>query len=302
MRLSRWIAGVLLVAAALAGALLAYVAFEAEPRTLALTALRVETPAWPQDVAPIRVVLLSDLHGGNSVMTPDRVRRLALAADLLKPDVVLLAGDYVGGEGLRVGPAYRRGGSPELAARVEPALKAMAAFRAAGGVYAVLGNHDCWWSCARVREILRADGIQVLENAAVRVPRPGGDVWIAGLADAQTQRPAFEATARRIPAGAAVVAMVHNPGAFEWSANRFPLVLSGHTHGGQVRLPLIGAPVRMSRLTEETFDKPLIRDGRILIVTRGVGETGLPVRFLAPPEIMVLQIGHGTAPRVERLW
>ena len=145
-----------------------------------------------------------------------------------------------------------------------------------------------------------ADGVQLLENRAVRLQRPGGDVWIEGVEDGQTQRPDFAATAAQVPAGTASLVMVHNPGLFDWASNHATLQLSGHTHAGQVRLPLIGAVVRMSKHTEDTAKGWTIIDNRILVVTRGLGESGLPVRFGAPPQIMVLTIHPGPVAKVEK--
>jgi predicted MPP superfamily phosphohydrolase len=220
----------------------------------------------------------------------------------LRPDIVILAGDYVGGH-------LKRGYPPEAARQLrretenavdEAGLRALGALRAPLGVYAVMGNHDCWWDCTRVREILAEAGVIVLENRAVEIARGGGAVWIAGVEDGDTQRPDFAGTLAQIPADAAALAVTHDPGLFDWPDNRATIQLSGHSHAGQVRFPLIGAPVRMARYTEETADGFMVRDGRILMVTRGVGETGLPVRFGAAPEIMILEIARGEEARVTR--
>jgi predicted MPP superfamily phosphohydrolase len=289
------------IGAAAAGlALLAFIAFWGEPRSLTARTFSVETPSWMTE--PLRVALVSDVHVDGVHMRPGRVARIVERVGALRPDVVLLAGDYVGGHLERAAPpgAARAARSDAENVLDEAGLRALGALRAPLGVYAVMGNHDCWWDCARVREILTQAGVIVLENRAIEIAREGGAVWIAGVEDGDTQRPDFAAMLAQIPADAAALAVAHDPGLFDWPDNRAPIQLSGHSHAGQVRFPLIGAPVRMARYTEETADGFMVRDGRILIVTRGVGETGLPVRFGAAPEIMILEIARGDEARATR--
>ncbi len=277
------------------GAVMAVIGFWFEPRSLVVSEFEVITSGWPRSTAPLRVAVLSDVHVDAVHMPPERVRRIAEQVRALRPDVILLAGDYVGGHGLEAGPprAARSRRSKEDNALHEEGLRALGDLNAPLGVYAVMGNHDCWWDCQRVREILADTRIHFLENQAARVVRPGGDVWIAGLEDGQTQRPDFQMATKTIPQGAASIALVHNPGLFDWASNALPLQISGHSHAGQVRFPLIGAPIRITRHTEDTADGWTSAGERLLIVTRGLGESGLPVRFGAPPQIMLLTIRPG---------
>jgi len=279
---------------------MAAVAFWFEPRSLTLTSLDVQTPAWPAQTAPLRIVLLSDLHIDDVHMTSNRVRDIAKQVDALHPDVILLAGDYIGGNVFRGRREFgaRPMRSPREIALDEEGLRTLGAFRAPLGVYAVMGNHDCWWDCQRVREILSETGIIFLENKAARIARPNSDVWILGIEDGQTERPDFPATAAQAPVGAATIALTHNPGLFDWDSNHAAIQMSGHSHAGQVRFPLIGAPVQVCRHTEDTVDGWTIENERILIVTRGLGSSGIPVRFNAPPQIMLLTIHAGPVARV----
>jgi hypothetical protein len=275
-------------------------AFWFEPESLTETTLDVQDPAWPSATAPLRVALLSDFHIGHLHMTPARIRTIAGRVDHPHPDVILLAGDYIGGDGLRRGDARRRANRPDNALE-EEGLRALDALRAPLGTYAIMGNHDCYWDCARVRSILATTRVRLLENDAARLSRPGGDVWIEGIEDGQTQDPDFTGTDSRVPKGAASLVLTHNPGLFDWASNHASLQLSGHTHAGQVRLPLIGAIVRMSKHTEDTAKGWTIIDNRILVVTRGLGESGLPVRFGAPPQIMLLTIHPGPVAKVDKV-
>lgn len=289
---------------ALAGAVLAWIAFWQEPRSTTLASLEVAAPAWPADVEPVRVVFLSDIHVDGAHTGRARVAALVQAVNLLEPDVILLGGDYIGGMLWQAGPmgAPRAKRSAVSTARDEAALAELSRLQARYGVFAVIGNHDCWWDCVRMREILEDAGIVVLSNEAREVARPGAhSFWIAGIADGQTQSPQFEQAASQVPEGAAVLMVMHNAGLFDWEQDRFPVQFAGHTHAGQVRFPLIGAPVRMSRHTEDTADGFTIENGRVLIVSHGFGEVGLPVRFGAPPQIMIVRLGHGETLRVQRL-
>ena len=180
-------------------------------------------------------------------------------------------------------------------------MRALDGFRAPLGVYAIMGNHDCDWDCAQTRAILATTHVHLLENQAARLTRPGGDVWIEGIDDMGTQAPDFAAAAAAVPKGAASLAMTHNPDVFDWSDNPAELQLSGHTHAGQVRLPIIGALARMSRYTEKTAKGWTIVNNRILVVTHGLGESGVPLRFGAPPQIMILTIHPGPVAKVTKV-
>lgn len=270
-RLPAFVRTALAIVAASAVVLLGYLSFWAEPRSLTLTSIRVEATNWPVDRPSSRIILVSDIHVDRMHMPPTRVRALVTTLNGLSPDLIILAGDYVGGLGLNSGPprAARARRSPADNAVQESGLRALSALRARDGVFAVLGNHDCWWDCSRVRGLLSQGGVTVLENASAQAR----GIWIIGLEDGQTQSPDFKLASRDVPEGVPAILVAHNPGLFDWTENRFPLMLAGHT--------------------EDTHDGPLVRDGRVLIVSRGLGETGLPVRLLAPPEIVLLEMRRG---------
>jgi uncharacterized protein len=268
-------------------------AFWFEPQSLTVREMEVQSPRWQG--APLRVALLSDIHGDEFHMPISRIKSLARSVDTLKPDIVLLAGDYVGGHLKKSSPP---GSKRENLSAADNAFKsqiilALGEFRAPLGVYAVMGNHDCWWDCQEVRRLLGQTNVRFLENASARVERAGGAFWVVGIEDGQTQAPDFTLATQGLPPNSDVLTLVHNPGLFRWPANQAALQFSGHSHGGQVRFPLIGAPVRASRYTEETVDAPFIKDGRALVVSTGVGEIGLPVRFGVAPEIILVTLSNG---------
>ncbi|WP_235074344.1 metallophosphoesterase [Asticcacaulis sp. AC466] len=273
-------------------------AFWFEPESLTVDRFDVQTPYWPQSTAPIRAVFLTDLHIDPLHMTPARVRKIVQQVNALHPDIVLLGGDYVGTDWLtvhRMRQLWAR--SKADTAREDDGFQALSRLSAPLGVYGVLGNHDCWWSCDEAARQLQKAGVHVLVNQSARVPRPGGDMWLAGLANLTTGHPDFAQALNGVPKGAAVITLIHEPDPFG-DHPEAKLILAGHTHAGQVRFPWIGAPVRNSRYLEETAKGWLTRGDRILIVSRGLGESGVPVRFGAPPQIMVLNIHAGKAAAV----
>ncbi|MEI9903148.1 MAG: metallophosphoesterase [Asticcacaulis sp.] len=162
------------------------------------------------------------------------MRAIAARVNAMHPDAIILAGDYIGGDVLKGRKEF--GARPMRPAKDialdEEGLRALGDFHAPLGVFAIMGNHDCWWDCDRTRELMQADGIHFLENQAFRIARPDGDVWILGVEDGQTQKPDFPATFAQAAPGAATITVTHNPGLFDWPSNHVPVMLAGHTHGG----------------------------------------------------------------------
>lgn len=243
---------------------------EVHPSTLAL-------PGWPAAHAPLSVALLADLHTGAPWQGLDALAQVVETTNALRPDLVLLLGDYVihGVVGGRFVP-------PEESAPV------LGRLRAPLGVFAVLGNHDHWFDAGRVRAALESAGVVVLEDQARRVEREGGAFWLVGLKDWwETDRDLAGALAQ-LGDDAPALAFTHNPDVFATLPDRFALVIAGHTHGGQVALPLLGRPVVPSRYGERYAVGHVVEEGRHLFVTTGIGTSIVPVRLGVPPEIALL--------------
>jgi predicted MPP superfamily phosphohydrolase len=254
-------------------------AFVIEPGRLVVRRETLELPGWPADVAPLTVALVADLHVGAPFVDAAAVAQLRERVDALRPDVVLLAGDLLVGHE----PFAREVGPAEAAAT-------LADWKAPLGVYAVLGNHDWWADGPGTTRALTAAGVRVLENEAVRLERGGGAVYLAGLADAWTRFPDAGAALAGVPEGVPVVAFTHNPDVFPELPARLTVVLAGHTHGGQVALPLVGRPIVPSKYKQRYAAGHVVEDGRHLFVTTGVGTSIFPVRFGVPPEVVVLRL------------
>jgi predicted MPP superfamily phosphohydrolase len=231
---------------------------------------------WNAQDGRMRLVLLTDTHMSRPATPPQRLARIVDEINGLKPDLVLLGGDY-----MSTGP---------LAFSRYPAAEAVAPFRrikAKYGVLAVPGNHDHWAGLGVVGHALADAGVTTLVNGAVR----RGPLVIGGIDDDFTRQGDVRGTAtlmRRL--GGTPVLLSHSPDIFPAVPGRVGLVLAGHTHCGQVVLPLIGAPYIPSRYGAR-FRCGIHQNGaQTLIVSAGVGTSVLPLRFGAPPDIWVIDI------------
>jgi len=154
----------------------------------------------------------------------------------------------------------------------------------------VLGNHDWWLDAPRVRSALESVGIPVLEDAATPLRRDSCAFWLVGIGDLWVGRHDVGKALSAVPEGAPIVAFTHNPDVFHRMPARVTLTIAGHTHGGQVYLPLLGRPIVPSEYGERYAIGHVVEDGRHLFVSPGLGTSILPVRFLVPPEVSVLRL------------
>jgi predicted MPP superfamily phosphohydrolase len=266
----------------LAGLGLGLWAFVAEPASLRVREYPLAIPGWPAGRAGMRIALLSDLHTGSPYNGIDKLAEVVARTNAARPDLVLVAGDLVIQDvmGGRFVPP-------------EEIATALSRLRAPLGVYAVLGNHDRWLDARRVIAALSRVGIPVLEDRAVEISRGGRGgppFWLVGISDYWTGPHDVRGALAQVTDGAPVLAFTHNPDLFPQVPSRVSLTLAGHTHGGQVYLPLLGRLVVPSRFGERYAFGHVVENGRHLFVTAGVGTSIVPVRFLVPPEISVLRL------------
>jgi uncharacterized protein len=266
-----------LAALVAAGAGLAFWSVAVEPGRLVVHRYTVALPGWPAALAGWTIVALTDIHAGAPHVDVDFLRRVVAATNDQRPDLVVLLGDYVIQDvvGGRFIP-------PEDSARE------LGALRARLGVVSVLGNHDWWFDGGRVWRALADARLRPLENAALPIVDRGATVWMAGLADLWTREPDLSASLREVRDGDPVIVLTHSPDVFPRVPAGVSLTIAGHTHGGQVALPLLGRPVVPSRYGQR-YAVGLIREqGHALFVSPGVGTSIVPVRFRVPPEVSVL--------------
>jgi uncharacterized protein len=247
-----------------------------EPRRLVVHRRTLWLPHWPARYDRLVVVVASDFHAGGPHVDGARVERIARRLARAKPDLALLLGDFVDHRVLGGGNE-----PPEAVGR------ALAPLRPPLGIWGVLGNHDWNYGGERVREGLEASGVQVLEDDAVEIAH---NLWLAGLADPTERRPEPHKAFGAVPEGAALLVLLHDPDLFPSVPERAALTVAGHTHGGQVDLPLIKNLVIPSRFGGR-YDRGVKEErGRLLLVTSGVGESRWPIRLRRPPEALVLTL------------
>jgi hypothetical protein len=256
---------------AVLGVVLLY-AWQVEPRRLRVQRDTIRGTG----ISALTIAVISDLHHGMHPTNDARVREVVACVNALGADVVVLLGDYVATVGLVDEVA------PEQTAHL------LGALRAPLGVYAVLGNHDRWRDAARIERAFRAAGLHVLENQGVWLENRG--VWLAGLSDDFSDVPDERAALRGVLAGVPVLAITHSPDVFPRLSERVSLTLAGHTHGGQVRLPWIGAPWVASRFGQRYLRGVYRMGRRTLYVSSGVGQSVFPLRFGVAPEVNLLRI------------
>jgi len=268
-----------LMALLLLGMGLAVWAFLIEPNRLVVRQQTVSIPNWRPTANGLRIAAVSDIHAGSPFIDEEKLRKLVTMINDSKPDLVVLLGDFMITERF-----YKQQLEPEAIAAPLKALNVPL------GVYAVLGNHDWWYDGAKVRRALDTAGIKVLDNEVVRLDVRGEPVWLAGLADVWTRPQDISGTLGKVSSEEPVIVLTHNPDIFPAIPQSVSLTLAGHTHGGQVCLPLVGRLVVPSQYGQR-YAAGLVRENeKNLFVTTGVGTSVFPVRFLVAPEIVILTI------------
>lgn len=265
----------------------------------------IAPPQWPADFR-LRIAVIADLHACDPWMSLPRIEAIVERTNALRADVIVLLGDYVAG--------HRHVTRYIPAGEWAPAL---AGLKAPLGVHAVLGNHD-WWDDRTVqregqgvtiaRRALEASGIPVYENDVARLTKAGRPFWLAGLGDQLAYLPArryrpvkrigvddLAATLAKVTDAAPVILLAHEPDVAVRVPARVALQLSGHTHGGQVRL-FGWSPVIPSHYGKR-FAYGHMRTRCDVVVSGGLGCSIMPFRLGVPPEITLVTLG-GSAPAV----
>jgi uncharacterized protein len=274
-------AKIILCASLCSLAFLALWAFVIEPSGLVLRETRITLPSWPANFKGLRIAVISDLHAGSPFITIEKIHHIVERTNAAQPDLILLLGDFVI-QGVKGGSFME----PEV---VASALKGL---RARSGVFATLGNHDWWYDGPRVKRALENVGITTLENDAAMIEREGAAIWVVGISDKWEGNPDIASALARVGAGTPIIAFTHNPDIFPSIPAKVALTIAGHTHGGQVALPIIGRPIVPSDFGERYAAGHIIEGSKHLFVSTGIGTSILPVRFRVPPEISLLTIDY----------
>ncbi len=253
-------------------------AFWLEPSSLRLSRYAVPVPETPA-LAGLKIAVISDLHGGAPFIDTAKIDSVVAMTNAAKPDLILLAGDYAG---------HVWGSHPLPIETIAEHLKPLSASL---GVYAVLGNHDHKVEgAAPVRRALEHSGIAVLSNSHIALQTPKGSLTLVGIDDADSAHADPGRAVAGLAKGVPALCLTHSPDIFPYSPAACALTIAGHTHGGQVALPLVGRMIVPSAYGQR-YAVGLIREkGKLFFVSSGIGTSVVAVRFGVPPEISFLTL------------
>jgi predicted MPP superfamily phosphohydrolase len=258
-----------------------------EPNDPKVVQVEIPIRRLPEGFDGLSIVQLSDFHYNELCAIP--IRKAIQIVKKLEPDIVALTGDFVTVP-LWANFLHDRN---QAANSAEPCVRILRELKPRMGMFAALGNHDVNSDHRWITEIIESNGIPVLRNRSIPLETGNARIWLAGVDDVLEGKPDLDATLRSVPSGEPVILLVHEPDFADESARRpIDLQLSGHSHGGQVWLPGIGAPW-LPPLGRE-YPRGLRRVGNLSLYTNiGLGTIRLPIRLNCPPEITVLRLRRG---------
>ncbi len=249
-----------------------------------LVSIEVPLPRLPEAWDGFRIAQLADFHY-DDYFSVIPLRKAVDMINPIQPDLVVLTGDFV------TSPARKltRSIAIRSAKAIEPCALLLAQLQAPSGILAVLGNHDVVADSAHIIAVLQSYGISVLRNRCVPFERNGKRLWVSGVDDVLEGKADLALATRNIPPGEPVILLAHEPDWADYVALHHPvdLQLSGHSHGGQIRLPLIGPPY-LPKLARK-YPWGLRQIGPLTLYTNsGIGTIGVPMRLNCPPEVTLI--------------
>jgi uncharacterized protein len=241
-----------------------------EANSLSLEHVEIYLDRLPKKLDGFKIIQLSDTH--HSPLTGlDHIKRAVKIANRLKPDLFLLTGDYV---------SHHR-------EYIAPVAAELGKLKAKHGIYACLGNHDHWTDADLVTHLFRGEGINVLINEGIRFETRRGSFWLCGVDDYMVGKTDVASALKGSFPDEMKLLLAHNPIIFREAARKgIDLTLSGHTHGGQIRLRDTEKNIIPRRRKAGLHKR---RDSQ-LYITRGIGTVVVPMRYQCPPEISLLEL------------
>ena len=255
------------------------IGFFVTPDELVLNRVNLSVNHWDKKHNNLKIAIISDIHAGAPFINSKKLEKIVELTNKEKPDLILLPGDFV--EKGVIGGKF---------VRPEPIVKTLSKLNSKYGVVAVLGNHDWDYNGKKVTLALENEKIHVLENSAKELIINGKPLWIGGLADLTMRLPDIETTLNKIKSNSSILLLSHNPDVFPFVPDKVSLTNSGHTHGGQVKLPFVGRLIVPSEFGQRYAAGHINENNKDLYVSAGIGTSRIPVRFDVLPEIVILTL------------